>query len=190
MRGGTTTRPLAFSTQASVTYGPAHPADRPRLFKLLLRERLNFASPYTCDVEKCVVVARTQGSLVGGAKLGRMSKLPDTYQLSSVVVDEAWRGQGIGKSLIRRALELAPDGSTVFLTTLRDRRGLYEEFGFKIATPRDQVPASLRLEMAIGAVLFSVASSLIVMVRASTTDGADGADGADGVDAAAGADDG
>ena len=156
-------------TPASVTYARATRSDRLPFLKLLLRERLNFLTPYVCDVEKCVVVARdiSSGALIGGAKLGRMDSTDkETYQLSSVVVDEAYRSQGIGKALIQRALDLAPSkDATVFLTTLADRETLYSPFGFHVATAADEpVPASLQLEMCVGAVLFS-AASLIVMVR-------------------------
>ncbi len=148
----------------SVTYTSARPADRPVLFRMLLGARLNFLAPLTTPAGS-IVVARdaSSGVPIGGAKLGRMDAT--TYQLSSVVVDKPWRGQGVGKNLIRRALELAPADATVFLTTLEDRQALYKPFAFEVCDPtRDQVPASLKLEMAIGAALFS-AANLIVMRR-------------------------
>ena len=139
-------------------------ADRCNLVKMLARARLNFLSPLT-SAAASIVVARDAGSgaLIGGAKLGPMDAA--AYQLSSVVVDESYRGRGVGKSLIQRALDLAPADATVFLTTLEDRQALYSAFGFEVCNPKtDRVPASLKLEMAIGAALFG-AAKLIVMRR-------------------------
>ena len=149
---------------ASVTYTSARPADRPVLFRMLLGARLNFLAPLISSPASIVVARDTSsGTPIGGAKLGRVDA--STYQLSSVVVDKPYRGHGIGKSLIQRALDLAPSEATIFLTTLEDRQALYKPFAFEVCdATTDQVPASLKLEMAIGAALFS-AANLIVMRR-------------------------
>ncbi len=149
---------------ASVTYTSARLQDRPVLFKMLLCARLNFLTPLTSPAGSLVVARDARsGAPIGGAKLGRMDAT--TYQLSSVVVDEPWRGKGVGKNLIRRALELAPADATVFLTTLEDRQALYNPFAFEVCDPtNDQVPANIQLEMVLGSALFST-TNLIVMRR-------------------------
>ena len=154
----------------AVTYGRARRRDKPVLFSKLLHERLNFLSPYLCDVERSIVVARDARSdkLIGCAKIGRIGD--ETYELSSVVVDEAYRGHGIGKALIQQALDLAPAEATIFLTTLDDRQDLYRRFAFEVCDlDKDEVPIGLKVEMAVGAALFSV-TNLIVMRRRQSYD--------------------
>lgn len=161
------------SPSRPVVFGPGKASDRPALFHLLLKERLNCLSPFICDVRQSMIVARdaATGTVVGGAKLGKLGDR--SYELSSVVVDAAYRGRGVGKELIRRALDLAPDSSSnssssssntsIYLTTLKDRRGLYEPFGFReISRSAESLPLALAVEMAVGAAVFK-AVDLIAM---------------------------
>jgi predicted N-acetyltransferase YhbS len=166
---------MASPARPVIRFGFARATERRSLCKLLWREKLNFLSPWTCDVEKSMVVARDaeEGSVVGAAKLGPLSRgshqshqSHQSYELSSVVVEPAYRGQGIGKELVQRAMAIAPDNAAIFLTTLEDRRDLYAQFGFRETADTEAVPLPLKLEMVLGSILFQ-AAHLIVMVRRS-----------------------
>ena len=71
--------------------------------------------------------------LVGFARV--ISDYATTYYLCDVVVDEAYRGRGLGKALLSH-IESRPEyqGLRGLLLT-RDAQGLYEQFGFKRADP-------------------------------------------------------
>ena len=59
--------------------------------------------------------------------------------LSDVFVVPAYRGQGVGKALMRAILEHQDlQGLTVFLLRTRDAHGLYEPFGFeRVSRPEE-----------------------------------------------------
>ena len=61
------------------------------------------------------------------------------YYLADVVVDEAWRGRGLGTALVSHIVSL-PDYRPLrgFLIT-QDAHGLYRKFGFETATDRVMV---------------------------------------------------
>jgi GNAT superfamily N-acetyltransferase len=72
--------------------------------------------------------------LVGFARV--ISDHATTYYLCDVVIDEAYRGQGLGKALLAH-IEACPryDGLRGLLMT-RDAHGLYEKFGFRTVEGR------------------------------------------------------
>ena len=66
----------------------------------------------------------------GVARLGRQQ--PYEYEIHTIGVDPAYQGNGIGRGLLIRLLELAT-GGVVFLEVRTDNAaaiGLYESFGF------------------------------------------------------------
>ncbi|ODQ94589.1 ribosomal protein S18-alanine N-acetyltransferase [Mycolicibacterium holsaticum] len=79
------------------------------------------------------VAARTQGKLVGYAGIARLGrKRPYEYEIHTVGVDPAYQGQGIGRQLVARLLEIASD-AVVLLEVRTDNAAaikLYESFGF------------------------------------------------------------
>ena len=59
-------------------------------------------------------------------------KPPYEYEIHTIGVDKAFHGEGIGRGLLNRLLEIA-DGSVVFLEVRTDNAaaiGLYESVGF------------------------------------------------------------
>ena len=64
-----------------------------------------------------------------------------TYYLCDVVIDEAYRGKGLGKALVSHIVSL-PEyaGLRGFLMT-RDAHGLYEQYGFETVNGRAMVKA-------------------------------------------------
>ena len=79
------------------------------------------------------VAARVDGELVGYAGVSRLGRKPPyEYEIHTIGVDERSQGQGIGRGLLDRLLEIA-DGGTVFLEVRTDNAaaiGLYESAGF------------------------------------------------------------
>jgi len=53
------------------------------------------------------------------------------YYLADVVIDDKYRGQGLGKALIKYITEHEKFSSLVGILETRDAHGLYEQFGFQ-----------------------------------------------------------
>ena len=81
------------------------------------------------------VAARVDGELVGYAGVTRLGRKPPyEYEVHTIGVDERCQGQGIGRALLDRLLEIA-DGGTIFLEVRTDNAaaiGLYESVGFAV----------------------------------------------------------
>ncbi len=79
------------------------------------------------------VAARADGALIGYAGVTRLGRKPPyEYEIHTIGVDKAFQGEGIGRGLLNRLLEIA-DGSVVFLEVRTDNAaaiGLYESVGF------------------------------------------------------------
>jgi ribosomal-protein-alanine N-acetyltransferase len=81
------------------------------------------------------VAARLDGELVGYAGVSRLGRKPPyEYEVHTIGVDKRFQGQGMGRVLLDRLLEIA-DGGTVFLEVRTDNAaaiGLYESVGFAV----------------------------------------------------------
>jgi ribosomal-protein-alanine N-acetyltransferase len=81
------------------------------------------------------VAARLDGELVGYAGVSRLGRKPPyEYEVHTIGVDKRFQGQGLGRVLLDRLLEIA-DGGTVFLEVRTDNAaaiGLYESVGFAV----------------------------------------------------------
>ena len=81
--------------------------------------------------------------LAEGRKLAGLARVitdwATTYYLCDVVIDEAYRGKGLGKALVSHIVSL-PEyaGLRGFLFT-RDAHGLYEHYGFERSEGRTMV---------------------------------------------------
>ena len=81
--------------------------------------------------------------LAEGQKLAGFARVitdrATTYYLCDVVIDEAYRGKGLGKALVSHIVSL-PEyaGLRGFLFT-RDAHGLYEHYGFERSEGRTMV---------------------------------------------------
>ena len=79
------------------------------------------------------VAARADDKLVGYGGIARLGrKKPYEYEIHTIGVDKAFQGEGIGRALLDRLLDIA-GGDVVFLEVRTDNAaaiGLYESVGF------------------------------------------------------------
>lgn len=147
------------STQQIPALRPAKPSDLPRVKALLTDNKLPLEG--VDKALECFVVAEHEDALVGVAGTERCGK-GEHALLRSVAVAEAWKGRGLGRALVTRAIadaEARGAKALYLLTTTAEQ--YFPSFGFK-PTPRDSVPADVA-----STVEFTSAcpSSAVVMVR-------------------------
>jgi amino-acid N-acetyltransferase len=123
-----------------VTLRSAHAADLGDVLALLRRANLP-TEGVDANALRNFVIAESEGTPVGvvGLELYRGSAL-----LRSAAVEESWRGSGVGKALVERALEITQMRGIhdVFLltTTAED---YFPRFGFACCG-REAVPAAVQ----------------------------------------------
>jgi amino-acid N-acetyltransferase len=111
-------------------------ADLPAVLGLLNRSHLPTAG--VAEALSQFVVAEERGQLVGTVGLELYG---DSALLRSAVVAEGWRGSGVGRALIHRALEIAERERVTDVFLLTTTAGDYfPRFGFDCVA-RDMVPA-------------------------------------------------
>mmetsp|Transcript_2866 Transcript_2866/g.5812 ORF Transcript_2866/g.5812 Transcript_2866/m.5812 type:complete len:241 (-) Transcript_2866:519-1241(-) len=134
------------------------------VLKMIAKEKLN---PIALNMNNFVVAKeQTNGHVVGAGQIKSIGRVGDrdAFELSSIVVDDAYRGQGIGKSIVRQILDVkAPADAEIFLLTVEDREGFYTPFGFQKTS---DAPILLSLEKMIGSVVARLVANqgLIIMV--------------------------
>ncbi|KAH7617228.1 hypothetical protein NADE_007014 [Nannochloris sp. 'desiccata'] len=152
----------------------ASPSHRLQIVKFLLAEKLN---PLSLDMQRFVVATTTttpsleQQKLIGFGQLKPLDS--HSLELSSLVVDPEYRGQGLGKALVAEILAAAVPDKAVLLITVTARRKFYEACGFQEVSPSSLIatthsvgiPLSLRIEKLIGSPIAQLAAqdSLIIM---------------------------
>ncbi|MBR3108013.1 MAG: GNAT family N-acetyltransferase [Clostridia bacterium] len=82
--------------------------------------------------------------LVGFARV--ITDYATTYYLCDVIIDEAYRGKGLGKALLAHITAKYAGLRGLLLT--RDAHGLYRQFGFETADGRAMVKGNGRVERA------------------------------------------
>lgn len=117
----------------------ARPADRTAVLALLDRAHLPTAG--VAESLSHFIVAESEGELVGVAGL---EVYGPSALLRSVAVDESWRGSGVGRTLIDRALDQARQAGIedVFLLTTTAEH-YFPRFGFSCVN-RDEVRQEVR----------------------------------------------
>lgn len=90
-------------------------------------------------------------------------------ELSSVYVEEAWRGRGVGSALVRRLMkrhaQRGGNGRDVFLLTLDSTRSWYERLGFEVVSPEQVIPRQLAVEVAAGGALSALLGNRLICMR-------------------------
>jgi GNAT superfamily N-acetyltransferase len=120
------------------TWGDVRITDRTDLVDVDKLCEMLAASYWAADRDRETILASVRGSLcfsayVGDIQVGFLRAVTDRATFAwicDVVVDDAYRGRGIGKRLMETALahpELR--GVNMGLAT-RDAHGLYEQYGF------------------------------------------------------------
>jgi N-acetylglutamate synthase-like GNAT family acetyltransferase len=123
-------------TALSMTVRPAKHADRHRIEALLCAEDLD-RSAFVLD--DFMVAEDAQGNFAGCA---RLKPYDDCVELSSVAVQPALRGGGIG-SLIVAALLQCHTGDSIHLVCEPKEIAFFARFGFSVLASRD-IPVALR----------------------------------------------
>lgn len=119
---------------------PAHETDLAQIFALL--EASGLPTTGVADSLDGFIVADDAGEIVGVVGLETCCR--DYALLRSTAVADAWRGRGVGRQLVERAIaeaELQGFQALYLLTTTAER--YFPSFGFR-AVPRDTVPADVR----------------------------------------------
>jgi amino-acid N-acetyltransferase len=122
-----------------VTLRSARPGDLP--FVLSLLDRSNLPSAGVADALPHFVIAESEGELIGVAGL---EVYGDSALLRSVAVAESWRGSGVGRTLIERALSVTRERGikdVFLLTTTADH--YFPRFGFTCVS-RDSVTKAVQ----------------------------------------------
>jgi amino-acid N-acetyltransferase len=92
----------------------------------------------------CFVVAHDSGRLVGVAGIEECGVRGEHALLRSVAVDPAWRGRGLGRTLVSRAIALAESrGAKALYLLTTTAEHYFPSFGFT-PTSRDAVPDDVR----------------------------------------------
>jgi amino-acid N-acetyltransferase len=123
-------------SRESVSLREAQPADLPAVLALLGRADLPTAG--VADTLPHFVIAEDEGRIVGavGLELYGASAL-----LRSAAVDENWRGCGVGRALIDRALDIARERHVedIFLLTTTAEH-YFPRFGFSCVSRESVAP--------------------------------------------------
>ncbi len=120
------------------TWGELRITDRTELVDVDKLCEMLATSYWGADRNRETIAASVRGSLcfsayVGEAQVGFLRAVTDRATFAwicDVVVDEAYRGRGIGKRLMETALGHPDLRSTNMGLVTRDAHGLYERYGF------------------------------------------------------------
>jgi len=126
--------------EACVTLRPAVAADRPRVERLLVAERLPLDGVPE-DLGRFTVAESGRDGVIAAAGLELHG---DAALLRSTVVEPTWRGSGVGRLVVEAALEAARSAGArdiyLLTTTAAD---YFPKFGFR-CVDRAQVPAPVQ----------------------------------------------
>lgn len=106
-----------------LTLRPAAPADEMTIHRLVREAQIN---PLGIHWERFVVIESPQRTVVACGQIKRHSD--GTHELASLVVDPAWRGQGLARRIIEHLI--AHHAGPLFLMCESSLEPLYEKFGF------------------------------------------------------------
>lgn len=141
------------------TLRPATHDDLPRVQALLTENKLPLDGVEGCL--DCFVVAEHDGTLVGVAGTEHCGA-GEHALLRSVAVADAWKGKGLGRALVTRAIadaEARGAQALYLLTTTAEH--YFPSFGFR-QTERAAVPAAVQATVEFAS---ACPASAVVMVR-------------------------
>lgn len=122
---------------SSYTLRPARPEDQKRISALVRSAKLN---PLKLDWQRFLVAEADGGQVVacGQIRLHRGG----IRELSSLVVAQDWRGQGLARAIIERLMTVS--GRPLWLMCRSRLVPLYHRFGFEEVAPVADQPAYFR----------------------------------------------
>lgn len=120
-------------------------SDVPSIAGLVFREGMN---PLVGDPSNFVVFQDGKGSVIGCGQV-RGS------ELASLVVRKDFRGQGVGRKIVKALLDRWDRRSDLFLLCLTNRMDYYAQFGF-VACDSKLLPRGMQIERWLGDIVASV----------------------------------
>ena len=92
----------------------------------------------------CFIVAEDAGTVVGVAGIEECGREGEHALLRSVAIAPAWRGRGLGRALVTRAIaDAEARGAKALYLLTTTAEGYFPSFGFS-ETSREQVPEDVR----------------------------------------------
>lgn len=121
----------------TLTIRPAQESDKHIIRRMVRQAGLN---PLSLDWQR-FVVAQFDGAVIG---VGQVKPHRDgSRELASLVVEEAFRGQGVGGAIVHDLL--SRESGPVYLFCRDKLEGYYQRFGFTAAGRSDLPPVMSRL---------------------------------------------
>lgn len=118
----------------------------------------------------CFVVAEDAGAIVGVAGIEECGRAGEHALLRSVAIAPAWRGRGLGRALVTRAIaDAEARGARALYLLTTTAEGYFPSFGFT-ATTREQVPDDVRATREFQGAC--PASATVMALQLSTSGGA------------------
>ncbi len=141
------------------TLRAANAQDLPRVHALLTANQLPLDG--VAESLECFVVAEHEGALVGVAGTERCGAGQHAL-LRSVAVADAWKGKGLGRALVSRAIADAESrGAQALYLLTTTAEHYFPSFGFR-QTDRAAVPAEVQATVEFAS---ACPASAVVMVR-------------------------
>ena len=139
---------------------PATVDDDSAIRRLVQIGRIN---PTGLDWKRFCVAVTPDGVVIGCGQI--KPHMDGSRELASIVVDPAWRGQGVARAIIDRLLDEHPDD--VYLMCRSVLGSFYEKFGFRSLSPGEMPKYFRRISQVAGLLhaLQDEGDSLLVMRR-------------------------
>jgi amino-acid N-acetyltransferase len=150
---------MSTATQQTPQVRRAAPSDLSGVHQLLTANKLPLdgVSPSL----ECFVVAEHERRIVGVAGVEHCGA-GEYALLRSVAVDDEWKGRGLGRALVMRAIgDAEARGAKALYLLTTTAESYFPSFGFK-PTPRDSVPAAVAQSVEFAT---ACPASAIAMVR-------------------------
>lgn len=119
------------------TLRPAQAPDFPTIRSIIRNAHIN---PMGLMWEHFLVAVDQENRVIGCGQIKLHSD--GSYELASIAVKPAWRGQGVARAIIERLIASHP--GDLYLTCRASLGSLYEKFGFSRITDTQGMPAYFR----------------------------------------------
>lgn len=144
---------------------PARPEDEFTFRRMIRENRIN---PMGVHWQNFSVIESPQGEIIA---IGQIKQHFDgTSELSSLVVDEAWRGQGLARRMMEHLI--ASHTGPLYLTCRSELGSMYEKFGFRRLPHAEYTPYFKRLARFARLMEKLAGVEMLVMLREPDVSGA------------------